>query len=387
MDSENIKQKFIDLKNKSGSHSPSVFAIKKFLPEINIDVDACFLSNPYATDLFMRFVENDLIKTGLLRDTLEFYPSQNRIISLYLSDYLNIDPAYLFVGNGATEIIQAIMHTFVKGKVLINIPTFSPYYEFAKGCDVIYNTLEEKDGFVLNIDKFCNTAINESVDTVVIINPNNPDGSYIKKSDILKILDRLKSVNNIILDESFIHFAFENDEYEIMSCIKEVLQYKNLVVLKSMSKDFGIAGVRSGFAIMNPDRVTKLLRNGFLWNVSGLSEYFFSLHSNNAFVSEYETLRKIYIAETQEFFYDLSLIDGLKIYDSKANFALAKLEHESNSIDFVSDALINSGVYFRSCDDKFGLGKNFIRIASRTKEENQKILMCIQKYGDEKWRR
>ena len=188
MNKDLIKDKFINLKKKSGSHSPSIFAIKKLLPEIKIDVDACFLSNPYATDLFMRFVENDLIKTGLLRDTLEFYPSQNRIISLYLSDYLNIDPAYLFVGNGATEIIQAIMHTFVKGKVLINIPTFSPYYEFAKECDVIYNTLEEKDGFVLNIDKFCNTAINESVDTVVIINPNNPDGSYIKKSHILKIL-------------------------------------------------------------------------------------------------------------------------------------------------------------------------------------------------------
>ena len=128
------------MKKESGTHSPSIFSIKKNIPELEIKIDACFLSNPYATDLFLSYfnkeVYNDTKKT---RDILEFYPSQNNIISKLIAPSIGVPDKQIFIGNGATEVIQAIFHNFVKHKIIIILPTFSPYYEFVKDdTEVIY---------------------------------------------------------------------------------------------------------------------------------------------------------------------------------------------------------------------------------------------------------
>jgi histidinol-phosphate/aromatic aminotransferase/cobyric acid decarboxylase-like protein len=133
------------LKDEAGSHSPSVFTLSKELPSLKMKVDACFLSNPYATDLFLRYLEDDIIIKNKLRNILEFYPSQNKVIAEILSKHLRIPSDFIIMGNGAIETIQAVIHNFVKRKVLINLPTFSSYYEFTKqGVEVIYNNLKKK---------------------------------------------------------------------------------------------------------------------------------------------------------------------------------------------------------------------------------------------------
>src|SRR5688572_25744901 len=127
-----LRDKFIRLKNEAGSHSPSIFTFKQKLPELDIKVDACFLSNPYATDLFLDYFTREVINTGKIRELLEFYPSQNNVISELLADFLKVPKENLFIGNGAIEIIQAVIQTYTKKKLLINIPTFSSYYEFVR---------------------------------------------------------------------------------------------------------------------------------------------------------------------------------------------------------------------------------------------------------------
>ena len=128
-----IKNKIQALKNLSGSHSPSIETILREIPEIKIKIDACFLSNPYATELFLNNFKNDLILNGKLRSILEYYPPQNREISKGLSNILDINASKLFIGNGAIEIIQAVIHSFCKKKICVIIPTFSSYYEFVNG--------------------------------------------------------------------------------------------------------------------------------------------------------------------------------------------------------------------------------------------------------------
>ena len=124
-----IAKRIKELKKESGSHSPSIFA--KNIPELDVKIDACFLSNPYATNLFIDYLKKDLIETGKLRDYMEFYPSGDNVIAESISDSINISSENIFVGNGAIEIIQAVMHNFVENKIIVNIPTFSSYYEFA----------------------------------------------------------------------------------------------------------------------------------------------------------------------------------------------------------------------------------------------------------------
>src|SRR5438105_13348236 len=100
-----IWEKFKQLKQSAGTHSPSITTIKAELPEVKIKVDACFLSNPYATEIFLTYFKKELIETGEINRVLEFYPSQNREISLLVGKHLDIDPAQIFIANGATEII------------------------------------------------------------------------------------------------------------------------------------------------------------------------------------------------------------------------------------------------------------------------------------------
>ena len=150
----------------------------------------------------------------------------------------------------------------------------------------------------------------EQPDTVVLINPNNPDGGYIPYATLIRLLEELRHVPNVIVDESFIHFACEGDDYAYRSLAGEIDRFPNLMVVKSMSKDFGVAGIRAGYAVMAPDRVRSLLDNGFLWNSSGLAEYFFDLYSRPDFLIEYERKRVHYIRHSRRFFRALSMIPG-----------------------------------------------------------------------------
>ncbi len=368
------------LKQQAGSHSPSLFTIKEQLPGLNMKIDACFLSNPYATDLFLEYFKKDLLGEDLLiRDMLEFYPSQNKVIASSLASFLNVPADMLFVGNGAIEIIQAVIHNLTKEKIIVNIPTFSSYYEFIKpGVSLVFNKLKKENDYKLEVDDLLQLVNYEKPDTVVLINPNNPNGGYITKVEIAELLEGLKEVKTVLLDESFIHFAYENDELDPLSYVDMVMKYPNVITIKSMSKDFGIAGIRAGYAIMHPTRIKQLLENGFLWNSNGLAEYFFKLYVQDKFQQEYEIVRKRYIRDTQEYFKNLSEIEGIKRYPSQANFALIELKTGIPADDFAFGLLVKSGVYTRTCSDKIGLEGDFIRLASRSHDENEEIIKAIK---------
>jgi len=262
-----IADRLMKLKDEAGSHSPSFLTLREQIPELEIAVDACFISNPYATQLFLDYLQRELIDTGAIRDVLGSYPSQNQVIAALLAAHLGLGPEWLFVGNGAIEIIQAVIHNFAKRRVLVNLPTFSSYYEFAEGrVDVVFHALRKEDDFRLDPDEYLAKVAETHPDLVVLINPNNPDGSYLPCEDLSRIVAGLPPDVTCVVDESFIHFAFEDMNLDIRSVIGECGHRPNLVVVKSMSKDFGIAGIRAGYAVMHPERVGSLLRNGFLWN-------------------------------------------------------------------------------------------------------------------------
>ena len=376
---QDIIEKIKQLKALSGTHSPSIDTLLKECNELVIDIDACFLSNPYATDLFMDYLNRDLISNNKLRDVLEYYPPQNRDVAKIIAKVINVEPSNIFVGNGAIEIIQALIHNFVKNKICIITPTFSSYYEFVKeDVEILFYELLKDEDYELNVKKFVNFVIENSPDTIILINPNNPNGGYINKEKLNFILDNLKTVTNIIVDESFIHFAYEDIEFNQISSQELISKYKNLIIIKSMSKDFGIAGLRAGYSVMDADKVNLLLQNGYLWNISGLTNYFFNVYANKDFISKYNIVRKKYIINTLNFLTELKKINGIKVYPSKANFALIEILNGKTSFDFTMDLLMNYGIYVRDCSDKIGLDGQFVRIASRSSEENLKVIEALK---------
>lgn len=359
-----IAGRLAKMKDEAGSHSPSLLTLREQLPDLDVTVDACFISNPYATKLFIDHLQRELIDTGAIRDVLEFYPSQNQVIAALLAEHLGIGSDWLFVGNGAIEIIQAVIHNFAERRVLVNLPTFSAYYEFAQGrIDVAFNTLTKTDEFRIDVDAYLDTVRATDPDLVVLINPNNPDGAYLPYEDLQRILDELPPEITIVVDESFIHFAFEDMNLDIRSVIDQCETHPNLIVVKSMSKDFGIAGIRAGYAVMHPGRIAGLLANGYLWNSNGLAEYFFRLYCRDDFVDQYDIVRKQYILETQLFYRQLEKVPGIRVYPSMANFALVEILGGVTADEITQHLLIRHGVYVRTCSDKIGLVGEYLRIA------------------------
>jgi histidinol-phosphate/aromatic aminotransferase/cobyric acid decarboxylase-like protein len=152
----------------------------------------------------------------------------------------------------------------------------------------------------------------------------------------------------------------------------------NLSLLNSMSKDFGIAGIRVGYGVMHEDKVRTLLKNGYLWNSNGLAEYFFKLYTRSDFLEQYEEVREKYIREIQEFIEGLRSIAGITVYPTWANFVLIELPKGVKAADVADKLLLRYGIYVRNCDDKIGLEGSFIRVASRTKAENEYILTSLR---------
>lgn len=374
-----IKNRIQQLKNESGSHSPSIATLIQEISTLTIEVDACFLSNPYATDLFMQYLEDDLISKGKLRGVLEYYPPQINDVRKHIEKATGLKAQNIFVGNGAIEVIQAIMHRFVKGNICVILPTFSSYYEFANNdTEVIYYHLKKENNFCLDVADYLKFVNDNNIKNAVIINPNNPNGGYLNVEDLNRLIKDMSHLDNLIVDESFIHFAYENADLYQISNEELVQKYPNLCIVKSMSKDFGVAGIRAGYGVMSKQKVDTLLSNGYLWNVSGLADYFFKVYSDNDFQSAYEVVRKKYIMNTLMFLTELNGLHNVHTFPSKANFALLEIKNGKNSFDFTMDLLLDYGVYVRDCSDKIGLDGEFIRVASRSFEENLKTLSAIK---------
>ena len=159
---EKVKSKYLSLKNKSGSHSPSALLIQKEIPEIDLSIDCCFLSNPYATEVFMKRLKSKISDEQWLYSQIESYPAQNAQIAEDVSKAIGVKSENIFIGNGATEVISAILNRFVKGKIVIMLPTFSPYYEYVNKNNTVihyYPLKKEKDKFSVDVENLVSYCI------------------------------------------------------------------------------------------------------------------------------------------------------------------------------------------------------------------------------------
>jgi len=377
-----VKKKYLALKQSSGSHSPSAGSLQRAIPEIDLKIDCCYLSNPYATQVFMTRLKADFADEKWLHGIIESYPSQNRQVAVDVSKAIGVRPENIFVGNGAVEIISGLLTHFVKGKLLIMLPTFSPYHEYVnKETTIHYYPLHRTaDSFALDRSHLLQYCLSNGINNIVIINPNNPDGSYIDRASLRQFLRELSFMDNIILDESFIDFAGDNE-----SMTRDFYDYANLTIIKSMSKDFGIAGIRAGYCVTKAEYVTHLLEKGFLWNSSCFAIYFFQLLSDKEFIRNYLVAKEKYNRILQDFSARLETCNPLlRFYKSKANFFLGELIDNRFTVeDLMLYLLVEHGIYIRQCADKRGLSDRFFRVSCRTEEDNEVILKAIASWNPE----
>lgn len=361
-------EKFLKLKSESGLHSPSVFELKNNL-QIPISVDSCFLCNPYAFDLFM-----DYLKTRDIDDYVKYYPPQNKVLSKILSKNIDINPDFLIVGNGAIQMIELIMREFENKKKCIITPTFSTYYEIDEK-NIFYFKTTKEENFIVDVDKLIEFCSEKEIDVLVIVNPNNPTGTVITKDNLKKISKQLPKTS-IVVDESFIDFYDCNQSME-----KEVYNNKNLIVIRSLSKDFGIAGLRLGYAVCDPKMSEKLFsKYGLCWNINGFAQIFLETMGLPEFQIKYKIAREKYLEGRKVFYENLSTLKNLKVYESFANFFIIDCEKNINEV--FSFLLFEEQIYTRILNDKLHLDDTFLRVACGTDDDNMKVFDALKKIDD-----
>lgn len=363
------------LKSNAGSHSPSRAEMLEAFGGDPIKVDACFLSNPYATELVKeRFLR--AFNQSSLSELIEAYPPGQKLLLEWMAALENIDKQNSIVCNGAVQAIEWLMGELEYEKVLLPFPTFSTYYEaLPPNKNIIKYNLNEKNGFRLEIYPLIEKCKNESVDLLILINPNNPTGSVLTADEIEELAVSLPKTK-IIIDESFIHFSKKYDSWRNWRRYA-TNRYPQMFFLKSLSKDYGIAGFRIGYLESSGAELQSLKRRYGTWNINNFAALCLREIAKPDFISEYEKARLRYQNDMILFTSALNKIPQIKTYPTDANFVLVNLPGCKDGFEIVARMLAEYGVYVRTMEDKLGLDHTFLRIAGRTAAENEKIIAAL----------
>jgi len=281
--------------------------------------------------------------------------------------FTNVPARKVFVGNGTDEIIWLILLAFVEAdeEILTFAPTFSMYRVFAELLDLRVREVSLEPDFSLNIDKFLK-KISAKTKLIFLCSPNNPTGQILPKSDLEKIL---ASGKIIVLDEAYIEFAPGK------SVTKLLTEYPNLIVLRTFSKAWGLAGLRVGCGLMDPAAIAVLAKVRAPYSVDALSQKFAldALSNSKKMVA---TVKKI-LAEKEKLTAQLWFL-GLIVFPSDANFVLVQFPPEVSASRIQKKLLVKFGIVIRDFSDK-KLLHNCLRITIGTPVENSRFLTALTK--------
>jgi histidinol-phosphate/aromatic aminotransferase/cobyric acid decarboxylase-like protein/choline kinase len=337
-------------------------------------LDFCYLVNPYFPSLQMTAE----LKT-YFSELLSSYPSGQNTQNLLGAKLYNVEETQILIGNGAAELIRAIA-AVIKGKIGVTYPSFNEYAEsFMSANSDGYTTNEiiqfiPKD-FSYNADDL--KTLSKNCDAVLLINPDNPSGNFILRNDVIKLAAELKPQGKkLILDESFIDFA-DAEKNPSLLCQDILTEFPNVVIIKSLSKSYGIPGIRLGALACGDENLIKQIRKNLsIWNINSFGEYFLQIIGK--YQKEYFASCERIAAERIRFKTLLDEIKSLHIYPSQANYFLCKLCGIS-APELTERLLDKKEIFVKDLTGKTGIpDDSFIRIAIRNKDDNNKLAACLK---------
>lgn len=315
-------------------------------------------ANEGSKDLF-----KDLVKQLGEEFYLNVYPDDSYIdLKKAICNYVGCKTSNICVGNGSSELLDLCIKTFVdRDELILSLdPSFAMYCIYAKIFDTKYIGATSDDDFVINTDKVIDLIKEKDPKVTIICNPNNPTGSMIKKDDVIRII---KSTDNIVIvDEAYMEFGDE-------SVVEEIENYKNLIVVKTLSKAFSMAGIRTGYLIACEELVNTVEKVRPPYNLNSISAFLATkaLEEKDKMIAYVKGIKK-----EREKVYKSLLDMNIKVFPSGANF----LFFHSN-IKNLEDKLIREDVLIR----KFG-GKldNHYRVTIGSVDENNEFIKAMKKF-------
>lgn len=331
-------------------------------------LDFCYLVNPYfPPQKMINEMQSNFVSL------LTQYPSGMKVNSLLAARNFNLHSDEILVGNGAAELIKSFM-SFQNGKIGVIRPTFEEYpNRYSPEKEVIFRP--NNADFSYTADDLMSFFSDKGISTLVLINPDNPSGNLIPKKDLLRLLAWCKEkFICLLLDESFADFSQQDASLLEQSLI---LANPNLFVMKSISKSYGVPGIRLGvFASGNKELIASMKKDVAIWNINSFGEFFMQIEEK--YKKDYSaSLLKIKEAR-KKFVSQLSSIPQLRIIPSEANYVMAEIVSQKwTALSLTKELLSKNNILIKDLTKK--VGSQYIRIAVRNETDNQKLTNCLKK--------
>ena len=309
-------------------------------------------------------------------DAITTYPDREYTsLRKCIATYTGTDPDNIIVGNGSTELISLFIQLEHPKKAMIIGPTYSEYEREISlgGGTTLYFPLKESDDFILDVTDFT-ARLNESIDLLVICNPNNPTSSCIDRKTMRQVLDVCKQHDIFVMvDETYVEFA---DNMEDITAVPLTSYYNNIIILRGTSKFFAAPGLRLGYAITgNKDLIKSINTRKNPWTINSLAVIAGELMFTD---EEYIQKTKSLITSERNRIYELlSKNPDFKVYKPSGNFMLVKLLREDVTSQDIFDKAIMQGMMIRDCSTFPFLDNKFIRFCFMMPDMNDKLLNCL----------
>ena len=365
-------------KEKTDFHGGNIY---KIFREKNIDkiLDYSSNINPYGLP---ENLKKEIFEKVFV---LERYPDPDYIeLREKIAEKNNLNIENIIVGNGATEIIFLFMKILSPKKVLIVSPTFGEYERAIKAStlandslEINYFELKEAENFVLNI-KNLETELENNYDLLILCNPNNPTGQFLKLKKLEEILKICEQKNTkLFVDEAFVEFV---EDWENESIINSKENKENLFVIRAFTKFFAIPGLRLGYGIcFNNNLLKKMLEKKEPWSVNNIAD----LAGQTVLDDEnYIQKTKEWIKDQKKYMYEnLNKIEGLRAYKTEVNFILLKIEdnllEKGLDVKNLRKKMLEKGILIRDASNFIYLNKHYFRLAIKDKLNNEKVIETL----------
>lgn len=334
-------------------------------------LDYCYLVNPYFPSPRLK----DEMRANF--DTLlTEYPSGMFVNSLLAGKCFGVKQDYIVPGNGAAELIKCLMER-LEGKLGVIYPTFEEYPNRRSAEDLEIFVPQTED-FHYTADDVISYFSEHRPDTLLLINPDNPSGNYLPYKDIMRLASWCREQKiRLIVDESFVDFSTEFPESTLLR--NDVLeQYPDMIVVKSISKSYGVPGLRLGIvASADKDLITYIKKDVSIWNLNSFAEFFMQIYSK--YEGEYLRSAAKFQEERKWLKNQLEDIPYLKVFDSESNYFLCKVLSPYNSHALTVELLEKHNVLIKDCSPKKVFdGRDYIRVAIRDRIDNERLITALR---------
>lgn len=333
-------------------------------------IDFCYLVNPYFPPQKLM----DEIKASFEK-LITQYPSGMKVNSLLAAKNFGIKQENILVGNGAAELIKAFME-YLSGKIGIIRPTFEEY-----GHRYDENDLEvfwpKNDDYSYTTDDLIAYFSDKKIQNLILINPDNPSGNYICKEDLLELIEWTKEHRiKLLIDESFVDFAEEENATVIEQVVLE--QNPHLFVMKSISKSYGVPGLRLGvLASGNTEVIAQMKKDVAIWNINSFAEFYMQIAEK--YKKDYAKALEKFRVERMRYAKELSNIKGLRVIPSQANYLMVEITTGMTAKELNRRLIVNYNILIKNLVAKLHQdGRQYVRLAVKTKEENDKLIAAIK---------